>query len=262
MYKGSHIFSFDGRPRPHDEVRETFPLPSRLLERAGVTRSRVARRRERRPPAGSDRATAGLRSDALFRERLVVAPGDDRPEMTNVQYFHRDTDDFRFLTLFIYLTDVGLDGGPHQVIPGSHTLEGMRELVRKASWWPRFDVERSFVDDMGEDFSRDVERLLGDTAASLTGKAGEMALVNTVALHRGLVPTRDLPPDRVGALRARPEHELQRPAAGAAGTAAHSDNDEGHAARPVHQPSPLRIRSRSWISRQCISILPCAAIRN
>lgn len=188
VYKGSHIFSFDGRPKPHDEVRRTFPL-------VGYSNEQVLR-----APGLLDVMNDARLLD-LIEQQLGCVPTlysvnawwshpADKPEMTNVQYFHRDTDDFRFLTLFIYLTDVGLDGGPHQVIPGSHTLEGMRELVRKASWWPRFDVERSFVDDMGEDFSRDVERLLGDTAASLTGKAGEMALVNTVALHRGLVPTR------------------------------------------------------------------------
>jgi len=132
-----------------------------------------------------------MRSDALFGKRLVVASGEQAgDDEQSIFYFHRDTDDFRFLTLFIYLTEVGLDGGPHQVIPGSHSLEGMHELVRKASWWPRFDVERSFVEDMGEKFSADVERLLGGSAANLTGTAGEMVLVNTLALHRGLMPTR------------------------------------------------------------------------
>lgn len=52
-----------------------------------------------------------------------------KPETTNVQYFHRDTDDWRFVTLFIYLTDVDANAGPHQ-------------LVRKASWWPRGLVPR------------------------------------------------------------------------------------------------------------------------
>jgi hypothetical protein len=114
----------------------------------------------------------------------------DKPTLTNVQYFHRDTDDLRFLTLFIYLTDVGEDGGPHQVVPGSHSLEGMRRLVRKASWFSRFDVERSFVEDMGEEFSAKCERLFSDAAQLLTGQAGSMYLVNTLALHRGFVPSR------------------------------------------------------------------------
>jgi len=188
VHKGPHIFSFDGRPQPHAEVRKTFPL-------AGYSNEQVLR-----APGLLDTLNDARLLD-LIEQQLGCVPTlysvnawwshpADKPEMTNVQYFHRDTDDFRFLTLFIYLTDVGLDGGPHEVTPGSHILEGMRELVRKASWWPRFDIERSFVEDMGEDFSRDVERLLGDSAASLTGKAGEMVLVNTVALHRGLVPTR------------------------------------------------------------------------
>jgi len=54
----------------------------------------------------------------------------DKPEMTNVQFFHRDTDDWRFLTLFLYLTDVGPDGGPHEAIPGSHSIDGMKRRLK------------------------------------------------------------------------------------------------------------------------------------
>ncbi len=68
-----------------------------------------------------------------------------------MQYFHRDPDDFRFLTLFIYLTDVSPSAGPHQVIPGSHFLAGMTEiLIRKASWRrSKMDAAATFVDDIG-----------------------------------------------------------------------------------------------------------------
>lgn len=63
------------------------------------------------------------------------------------QFFHRDIDDDRFLVLFLYLTDVGMDGGPHQV-----------------------------------------QREDGEIISCL-GIAGTMWLVNTLALHRGLLPT-------------------------------------------------------------------------
>lgn len=51
------------------------------------------------------------------------------------------------------------------------------------------DVERSFVDDMGEDVSRAREQHFSNSAVRLAEPAGSMFLVNTLALHRGVVPT-------------------------------------------------------------------------
>lgn len=95
-----------------------------------------------------------------------------KPEMENVQYFHRDTDDFRFIVLFGYLTDVDEEAGPHQIVPGSHSADRM----------PR----ETFVDSMGTDFSEQIERAYKPD--TITGMAGTMFLANTLALHRGLVP--------------------------------------------------------------------------
>jgi len=52
------------------------------------------------------------------------------------------------------------------------------------------DVERSFVHDMGEDSSSACEQHFRNAAVQLTGPADSMFLVNTLALHRGIVPTR------------------------------------------------------------------------
>lgn len=82
-------------------------------------------------------------------------PGADSPQVEHVQHWHRDTDDWRFVTLFLYLTDVGEDCGPTQVCEGSHL---------------------SYQN--ADDYMR----------ATLTGPAGSMFLVNTMCLHRGLVP--------------------------------------------------------------------------
>lgn len=104
------------------------------------------------------------------------------PERMNVQYFHRDVDDWRFLTLFLYPTDVDDNSGPHQVIPGSHSMEGMKKLGGG------MDCERSFAVGMGVEFSDDCQKRIGHHAVSIKGAAGSMFLVNTIALHRGLVP--------------------------------------------------------------------------
>ena len=45
-------------------------------------------------------------------------PSDD--EVVNTQKWHRDSDDFAFVKLFAYLTDVDEDASPHLFLPGTH----------------------------------------------------------------------------------------------------------------------------------------------
>lgn len=116
------------------------------------------------------------------------------PESINVQYFHRDNDDWRFCALFVYLTDVDALAGPHQVVAGSHTLSGMRRLLDRARAAGRditgFDAAGSFLNTIGPPLSADTQRLFAGDIVDVTGPAGTMFLVNTLALHRGLVPAR------------------------------------------------------------------------
>jgi hypothetical protein len=116
------------------------------------------------------------------------------PQSINVQYFHRDSDDWRFCTLFVYVTDVDELAGPHQVVEGSHTLSGMRRLLERARAAGRdisgFDAAGSFINTIGPPLSAHTEQLFERDTVSVTGPAGTMFLVNTLALHRGLVPTR------------------------------------------------------------------------
>jgi hypothetical protein len=116
----------------------------------------------------------------------------NQPELIYSQYFHRDIDDWRFVTLFLYLSDVDETTGPHQVVAGSHTLEGMNTLLKKAEAAGRdtgkFNAADSFADFWGEQFSQECERLFNGEIFNAVGPAGTMYLVNTTALHRGLVP--------------------------------------------------------------------------
>lgn len=98
----------------------------------------------------------------------------------NSQFFHRDNDDWRWCVLFIYLTDVDESGGPHQFIEGSQTLAGMQALA------PDLDAANTFLYSRGEKFSARCEKL---PITTLTGPAGTMILANTLAIHRGLVPS-------------------------------------------------------------------------
>ena len=97
-------------------------------------------------------------------------PGTE-PRLINSQYFHRDTDDWRFVTLFVYLTSVDDTSGPHQIVEGSHTED-----------W-------SEVSGKGPDFSGKIEATHADLIRTITGPAGTMFLCNTTALHRGLMPS-------------------------------------------------------------------------
>jgi hypothetical protein len=113
-----------------------------------------------------------------------------KPELYQSQFFHRDTDDWRFVTLFVYLTDVDETGGPHQIVAGSQTLEGMEALTRRPMFRKSMDAKASFVSSMGPELAEQCERYVRDKIVSLTGGAGSMFLVNTLALHRGLMPTK------------------------------------------------------------------------
>jgi len=190
VHRGPYIYSFDGLPRRLEDIRQDYSM-------AGYNYGQVL--------------SAPHLLDALNDPRLIDVIEEfmgcvptlyslhgwwsfpaNRPELIHSQYFHRDIDDWRFLALFVYLTDVGNWGGPHQVIAGSQTVEGTKNLVAKAktAGWnvDGFDPENSFVASAGEEFSKNCERLFGEYTFNATGPAGTMWLVNTMALHRGLMP--------------------------------------------------------------------------
>lgn len=80
------------------------------------------------------------------------------PTQADIQEFHRDADDVRFVALFCYLTDVlHSTSGPHEFVRGSH-------------------AETSVKPDY-------------DTMATIYGPAGTMFLADTSGLHRGVRPT-------------------------------------------------------------------------
>lgn len=94
-------------------------------------------------------------------------PGRGKPE--HAEMFHRDVDDLRFVMLFVYLTDVTADSGPHIFVRGSHKSEELSERIRYSD--------------------ESVEAVFGkNDILTLTGPAGTMFLENTFGLHRGIPP--------------------------------------------------------------------------
>ncbi len=86
-----------------------------------------------------------------------------------LQAFHRDSDDWRFLKVFVYLTDVGEQGGPHVYVKGSHRERAPMRL-------------RPYSDD-------EVEQAFGrEQVVSVTGQSGTGFAADTYGIHKGAVP--------------------------------------------------------------------------
>ncbi|MBH8561033.1 phytanoyl-CoA dioxygenase family protein [Nostoc sp. CENA67] len=101
---------------------------------------------------------SGFDAHANSNERYFTHPGE----------FHRDVDDWSEIKLFIYLTDVDEDSGPHAYIKKSHT-------------WLLPPKTRD-LDINNPDFP------IKDNLIKLTGEAGFAWLENSYVLHRSLVP--------------------------------------------------------------------------
>lgn len=101
-------------------------------------------------------------------------------QVDGAQKWHRDTDDWRACKLFMYLTDVGPDNGPHQFVPGSHRAEF-------------FEVRGMVPDRYFYDAGRSpgvAEVVEGLPRVEMQGPAGMMFMANTFAFHRGKIPTK------------------------------------------------------------------------
>lgn len=105
------------------------------------------------------------------------------------QNFHRDSDDFRFVTMFIYLTDVGLGAGPHQYIRGSHDPARFASVA--AEILPDGRSSDSYFDGLNGMPERNAEYLetFAPLMFTIVGPAGSAFLGDNYGLHRGLPPT-------------------------------------------------------------------------
>jgi hypothetical protein len=102
---------------------------------------------------------------------------DAPPSAEVAQMFHYDLDRPRWLKLFVYLTDVDAQTGPHVYATGSHAPAGHRaELLRRGyARIPDADVEQAFGKDQ---------------VVELCGPAGSILLVDTIGMHKGKMPRR------------------------------------------------------------------------
>jgi hypothetical protein len=94
-------------------------------------------------------------------------PNGEEDDIT--QSFHRDYDDWKFLKLFIYLSDVDEDSGPHVYVQGSHRKSG-----------------RLFAAPYS---NKEVETTYGASRLkAFTGPAGSSFFCDTYGIHKGALP--------------------------------------------------------------------------
>jgi ectoine hydroxylase-related dioxygenase (phytanoyl-CoA dioxygenase family) len=95
-----------------------------------------------------------------------------QPESELAQLFHFDLDEFRWLKLFIFLTDVDLENGPHVYIPGTHKPGSKSSELLKRGY------SRITDDDMELYHPRSTWR-------EILCEAGTMVLADTRCWHKG-----------------------------------------------------------------------------
>jgi len=88
-----------------------------------------------------------------------------------LQAFHRDSEDWRYLKVLVYLTDVDLDAGPHVYLHGSHLTQAPMRL--------RFYTDTEITSAYGAD------KLL-----TAIGSRGFCFAVDTAGIHKGTAPAR------------------------------------------------------------------------
>ena len=85
------------------------------------------------------------------------------------QMYHRDFDDFKFCKLFIYLTDVGPNDGPHVYVKNSSANSRLTKIRR----YEDGEIEKEFGAENVVTFSR---------------PKGSIFLVDTYGFHKGQLP--------------------------------------------------------------------------
>jgi hypothetical protein len=88
---------------------------------------------------------------------------------SHLQTFHRDSEDWRYFKVIVYLTDVGHGDGPHVYVRGTHKTRAPVRL--------KIQTDGEVADEYGED------RLI-----TATGTRGFAFAVDTAGVHKGAPP--------------------------------------------------------------------------
>lgn len=95
-----------------------------------------------------------------------------QPDSEAAQYYHFDLDRIKWLKVFIYLTDVGPDDGPHSFIEGSHRTGGI----------PPSLLRRGYVRLSDEEV---LEHYPAERQIEFSAPRGTVIVEDTRGLHKG-----------------------------------------------------------------------------
>jgi len=107
-----------------------------------------------------------------------------------VQTYHRDHDDFRFCTVFLFLTETKPEDGAHYLIKGSHRKEMVEQAIARAAQKGGKappTVESMFDEDHGN-MNEACDQLFTSEIELVTAKPGEAVIEDTYAIHKGDIP--------------------------------------------------------------------------
>lgn len=90
----------------------------------------------------------------------------------NIQKYHRDYDDFKFVTVLVYLNDVDIDCGPHVFVKYTHT-ENAYKVKYDSNYY-------SLTSSLRDDY---IDKHLNPE--TLMGSAGSTYLLDTYGIHKG-----------------------------------------------------------------------------
>ena len=114
-----------------------------------------------------------------------TAPSD--AEDYGAHVFHRDRDDFRACKLFLYLTDVGVDDGPHIFARNTHDPEFIKNMLTPHGVGPEV-LAQFYMGDMRH-AATEVSKIFSKQISEFVGPTGTCFLENTYGFHRGKNPT-------------------------------------------------------------------------
>ncbi|MBI3517280.1 MAG: hypothetical protein HY060_24870 [Proteobacteria bacterium] len=132
----------------------------------------------------------------LYSVNLMIAR-PTRDLAPNLQTFHRDYDDFRFVTLFVYLSDIERDEhGPHVYVRGSQRPDevGRRaDALSNAAGPATLNTLYGILNpdiffDQHAPIDAATTRYLSDRQVRIKGPPGTAFLVDTFGLHKGIPP--------------------------------------------------------------------------
>ena len=115
---------------------------------------------------------------------------------TSIGHYHRDLNDVGMMWVYVYLSDVDRDCGPHGIVPGSQSLENItawlqeaRDLGADTRHGDRHLAPEDFFDGYGYQIRLEVkEAMFANREVVITGPAGTTIVSNGFNYHRIVSP--------------------------------------------------------------------------